>query len=441
MIRGPSPARSARGPPRSGRPSTRPRRVRGRSRTRCAPRGIRRIWVIGNGTSYHSSLHAAGARPPPRRAGRPDRDPGHRRRLPDLPPALGPGDAIVGISASGEFRDVVGVFEEVRGRVPTVGIVHVPGSSLTRVADHVVLSAGGPSGAPVMTKTFSSTLVATILLAAILGDEPLAACAGAPPGRRSRGGGDRRRLAARRGARRRARRRASTCSSSAVASPTRPPSRRRSSSRRWRSSTPRARRPGRWPPGRRRWSARHGGHLARARRDPRAPRSRTCSATAAEWGGRTIEVGPAGLVPTPRCCRPRRRRRGPCPAHRRAAGRAAGVRPRAPARRTTRTNPAGSSGITARASPTSSEPARRSHHDPDRSRRRRQRRVHPEPAGRHPRPSRPCATRDLVLHDIDPDRLAHGGAHGRAGPRAPSERRRRSPATSTGGTPSRTPTS
>jgi glucosamine--fructose-6-phosphate aminotransferase (isomerizing) len=52
--------------------------------------------------------------------------------------------------------------------------VHVPGSSLTRVADHVILSAGGPSGAPVMTKTFSSTLTATILaLGAILGDTPL----------------------------------------------------------------------------------------------------------------------------------------------------------------------------------------------------------------------------------------------------------------------------
>ena len=58
-------------------------------------------------------------------------------------PQLGPGDAIVGISASGEFRDVVGVFEEVRGRIPTVAIVHVPGSSLTRIADHVVLSGGG----------------------------------------------------------------------------------------------------------------------------------------------------------------------------------------------------------------------------------------------------------------------------------------------------------
>lgn len=136
--------------------------------------GVRRIWVIGNGTSYHSSLHAAGLA---RRLAGPD-DPiaipvtaGDFRTF---RPNLGPGDAIIGISASGEFRDVLGVFEEVRGRIPTVGIVHVPGSSLTRIADHLVLSAGGPSRAPVMTKTFSSTLSATILtLGAILGDGPL----------------------------------------------------------------------------------------------------------------------------------------------------------------------------------------------------------------------------------------------------------------------------
>jgi glucosamine--fructose-6-phosphate aminotransferase (isomerizing) len=142
--------------------------------------GARRVWVIGNGTSYHSSLHAAGLA---RRLAGPD-DPiaipvtaGDFRTF---HPRLGPGDVIVGVSASGEFRDVLGVFEEVRGRIPTVGIVHVPGSSLTRIADHVILAAGGPSCIPVMTKTFTSTLSATILmLGAILGDEPLAeVCAG-----------------------------------------------------------------------------------------------------------------------------------------------------------------------------------------------------------------------------------------------------------------------
>ena len=44
------------------------------------------------------------------------------------------------------------------------GIVHVPGSALTRVASDIVMSAGGPSVVPVMTKTFSATLVATELL-------------------------------------------------------------------------------------------------------------------------------------------------------------------------------------------------------------------------------------------------------------------------------------
>ena len=131
--------------------------------------------MIGNGTSYHSSLHAAGLARRLAAPGDPIAIPVTAGDFRTFRPRLGPGDAIVGISASGEFRDVLGVFEEVRGTIPTVGIVHVPGSSLTRIADHIVLSAGGASGAPVMTKTFSSTLSATILvLGAILGDEPLA---------------------------------------------------------------------------------------------------------------------------------------------------------------------------------------------------------------------------------------------------------------------------
>jgi glucosamine--fructose-6-phosphate aminotransferase (isomerizing) len=135
-------------------------------------RGVTRIHVIGNGTSYHSSLAAATL---------------YRRfALPGDPtvialtagefrtylPALGPTDAVVGISASGEFRDIVAVVEALRGRVPTVAVVHVPGSTLDRTADHVVRSAGGPSNVPVMTKTFASTLVATqLVLAEVLGGE------------------------------------------------------------------------------------------------------------------------------------------------------------------------------------------------------------------------------------------------------------------------------
>jgi glutamine---fructose-6-phosphate transaminase (isomerizing) len=135
-------------------------------------RGVTRIHVIGNGTSYHSALAAALLY--------------RRHALPGDPtvialtagefrtymPALGPTDAVIGVSASGEFRDVVAVVEALRDRVPTVAIVHVPGSTLDRTADHVVRSAGGPSLVPVMTKTFVSTLVAThLVLAELLGGE------------------------------------------------------------------------------------------------------------------------------------------------------------------------------------------------------------------------------------------------------------------------------
>jgi glutamine---fructose-6-phosphate transaminase (isomerizing) len=132
--------------------------------------GARRIYVTGNGTSYHSALAAAT---------------GYRRlaaaedptvialgagELRNYMPALDRRDAVIGISASGEFRDVVAIFDELRGRVPTIGVVHVPGSTLARVTADTVVSAGGPSHVPVMTKTFVSTLAAThLLLGELLG--------------------------------------------------------------------------------------------------------------------------------------------------------------------------------------------------------------------------------------------------------------------------------
>jgi glucosamine--fructose-6-phosphate aminotransferase (isomerizing) len=134
--------------------------------------GIRRIHVIGNGTSYHSSLAAAALYGRHAGADDPVVIPMTAGAFLTYPPALGDGDAIVGISASGEFRDVVAVAEAWRDRVPVVGIVHVPGSTLTRTATDVVMSSGGPSDVPVMTKTFSATLVATeMLLLDLLGPD------------------------------------------------------------------------------------------------------------------------------------------------------------------------------------------------------------------------------------------------------------------------------
>lgn len=135
-------------------------------------RGVTRVHVIGNGTSYHSSLAAATLYRRHAGAGDPTvvaLTAGEFRRY---LPALGPTDAVIGISASGEFRDVVAVVDAVKGRVPTVAIVHVPGSTLDRTADYVVRSAGGPSRVPVMTKTFASTLVAAeLVLAELLGGD------------------------------------------------------------------------------------------------------------------------------------------------------------------------------------------------------------------------------------------------------------------------------
>ncbi len=120
--------------------------------------GTRRVYVIGNGTSYHSALAAATAYRHIATAGEPTVIPLGAGEFRHYRPALGKGDAVIGISASGEFRDVVVVFDELRGRVPTVGMIHVPGSTLAGSADHCVVSAGGPSLVPVMTKTFVATL-------------------------------------------------------------------------------------------------------------------------------------------------------------------------------------------------------------------------------------------------------------------------------------------
>lgn len=136
-----------------------------------AGRDVRRVFVIGNGTSYHSALAATALY---RRHAAPDDPvvlPLTAADFRTYRPALGSRDAVVAISASGEFPDVIGALDDVRGTVPTIGIGHVAGSSMTRSADTVVLSAGGPSRVPVMTKTFSATLVAAELtLLALLGD-------------------------------------------------------------------------------------------------------------------------------------------------------------------------------------------------------------------------------------------------------------------------------
>ena len=134
--------------------------------------GVERVHLIGNGTSYHSSLAAALVHRRDARSDEPVVMASTAGEFRHYQPPVNERDAVVGISASGEFRDVLAVTESLRGRVPTVAIVHSPGSTLTGLADHVIMSAGGPSSVPVMTKTFASTLTAAILLVGeLFGDD------------------------------------------------------------------------------------------------------------------------------------------------------------------------------------------------------------------------------------------------------------------------------
>ena len=127
-------------------------------------RSPRRIFIIGNGTSLYTSMAAtytarqlAGPNDPMVLA-----CPAGDFRY--FTPAIQPNDVIIGMSASGEFRDVLSVFERLHGQCLLIGITHVPGSSLTRVADHILMSSGGPSRVPVMTKTYATTLTALHLI-------------------------------------------------------------------------------------------------------------------------------------------------------------------------------------------------------------------------------------------------------------------------------------
>ena len=124
----------------------------------------RRIFIIGNGTSLYTSMAStytarilAGAGDPFVLA-----VPAGEFRY--FMPAITSEDVVVGMSASGEFRDVLAAFEQLRGKCSLVGITHVADSSISKLADHLLVSGGGPSRVPVMTKTYASTLTALHLL-------------------------------------------------------------------------------------------------------------------------------------------------------------------------------------------------------------------------------------------------------------------------------------
>ncbi len=131
----------------------------------------RHLYLVGCGTSYHACL--LGSIYLARLAG--------RAAVPVLAPqfsaqylpAVGPGDAGIFVSQSGETKDVLNAVEAARGRGMTIlGLVNVLGSTLTRESERYLPLACGYEISVPATKTFMNQAVAFLALALRMGRHP-----------------------------------------------------------------------------------------------------------------------------------------------------------------------------------------------------------------------------------------------------------------------------
>ncbi|GGR97123.1 glutamine--fructose-6-phosphate aminotransferase [isomerizing] [Streptomyces nojiriensis] len=130
-------------------------------------RGIRRVKILGCGTSYHAGLIGAGliegmARIPA------DAEPASEFRYRN--PVVDPDTLYIAVSQSGETYDVLAAVQELKPKGARVlGVVNVVGSAIAREADGGVYVHAGPEVCVVSTKCFTNTVVAFALLAVHLG--------------------------------------------------------------------------------------------------------------------------------------------------------------------------------------------------------------------------------------------------------------------------------
>ncbi|GGZ57280.1 glutamine--fructose-6-phosphate aminotransferase [isomerizing] [Streptomyces inusitatus] len=130
-------------------------------------RGIRRVKILGCGTSYHAGLIGAGlieslARIPA------DAEPASEFRYRN--PVVDPDTLYVAVSQSGETYDVLAAVQELKRKGARVlGVVNVVGSAIAREADGGTYVHAGPEVCVVSTKCFTNTVVAFALLALHLG--------------------------------------------------------------------------------------------------------------------------------------------------------------------------------------------------------------------------------------------------------------------------------
>jgi glucosamine--fructose-6-phosphate aminotransferase (isomerizing) len=122
-----------------------------------------RVTLVACGTSYHASLIARRFFEGFARITT-DVDIASEFRYRDL--LLGPGDVCIFVSQSGETADTLGALRAARAQGARVlGVCNVPGSSLTRDADAVVMTATGPEIGVASTKAFTAQVAALFLLA------------------------------------------------------------------------------------------------------------------------------------------------------------------------------------------------------------------------------------------------------------------------------------
>ncbi|BBA97532.1 putative L-glutamine-D-fructose-6-phosphate amidotransferase [Actinacidiphila reveromycinica] len=130
-------------------------------------RSVRRIKILGCGTSYHAGQIGAQlieelARIPA------DAEPASEFRYRN--PVVDPDTLYVAVSQSGETYDVLAAVQELKRKGARVlGVVNVVGSAIAREADGGTYVHAGPEVCVVSTKCFTNTVVAFALLALHLG--------------------------------------------------------------------------------------------------------------------------------------------------------------------------------------------------------------------------------------------------------------------------------
>lgn len=130
-------------------------------------RGVRRVKILGCGTSYHAGQIGAQmieelARIPS------DAEPASEFRYRD--PVVDPDTLYVAVSQSGETYDVLAAVQELKRKGARVlGLVNVVGSAIARETDGGIYVHAGPEVCVVSTKCFTNMVVSFALLALHLG--------------------------------------------------------------------------------------------------------------------------------------------------------------------------------------------------------------------------------------------------------------------------------